>query len=120
VLFGAAKIRGFCEGKKSGFMKGLLRLRQQLTTDRSHAWEYLNGRSAFGLEWDAERPWLHSHAERGNDHLAGSDREMDTEGIHAVITAHKHIPTMHQRNGLDVFDNQNAHDPPQSVVASAG
>jgi hypothetical protein len=45
---------------------------------------------------------------------------MDTEGIHAVITAHKHIPTMHQRNGLDVFDNQNAHDPPQSVVASAG
>jgi hypothetical protein len=19
--------------------------------------------------WDAERPWLHSHAERGNDHF---------------------------------------------------
>ena len=84
------------------------------------AWECLNGRSAFGLEWDAERPWLHSHAERGNDHLAGSDREMDTEGIHAVITAHKHIPSVHQRNGLDVFDYQNANGPPQSVVASAG
>ncbi|EJM20741.1 hypothetical protein PMI21_00672, partial [Pseudomonas sp. GM18] len=32
------------------------------------AWECLNGRSAFGFEWDAERPGLHSHAERGNDH----------------------------------------------------
>jgi hypothetical protein len=29
VLFGGAKIRGICEGKKSGFMKGLLRLKQQ-------------------------------------------------------------------------------------------
>jgi hypothetical protein len=31
------------------------------------AWECLNGRSAFGSGWDAERPGLHSHAERGND-----------------------------------------------------
>ncbi|OOG88445.1 hypothetical protein B0E42_04520 [Pseudomonas sp. A25(2017)] len=23
------------------------------------------------LFWDAERPWLHSHAERWNDHYAG-------------------------------------------------
>jgi hypothetical protein len=30
-------------------------------------WECLNGRSAFSFEWDAERPGLHSHAERGND-----------------------------------------------------
>src|SRR5688500_11169406 len=32
------------------------------------AWECLNGRSAFGSGRDAERPGLHSHAERGNDH----------------------------------------------------
>ena len=27
--------------------------------------------------------------------------EVDAEGIHPPITAHKHIPTMHQRNRLD-------------------
>ena len=31
------------------------------------AWECINGRSASALEWDAERPGLHSFAARGND-----------------------------------------------------
>jgi|GEM_PF-2057225 len=31
--------------------------------------------------WDAERPGLHSHAERGNDH----DREISAESLHASL-----------------------------------
>jgi hypothetical protein len=41
----------------------------------------------------------------------GSDGKVNAEGIHAVITAHKHIAAMHQRNRLD--DRQ-----PQAVVVA--
>jgi len=41
-----------------------------------------------------------------------SDRQINPESIHPPITAHKHIPTMHQRNRLD--DRQ-----PQPMVIAA-
>ena len=44
--------------------------------------------------------------------LRPSDRQMHTKGIHPMVTAHEHIPAMHQGNRLD--DGQ-----PQPVVVAA-
>ncbi len=57
-----------CRGMWRVFRKGSgLPQRSPRSFPRS-AWECLKGRSAF--QWDAERPRLHSHAERGNDQSA--------------------------------------------------
>ncbi len=49
--------------------------------DRSHALrgECLKGRSAFQLWGDAERPGLHSHAERGDDQRVSNEDSCGSE-----------------------------------------
>lgn len=126
VLFGAATIRVFGRGKKSECLKGLLRSKQQLSRSArnpvarglvpverrsgpKNLWRYRHPTSA--AHWSGDKSPRHKSSLATGKRVK-SNRQMNPERIHPSIAAHKHIPAMHQRDGLD--DRQ-----AQAVVVAA-